>query len=176
MHSSPAKKKRLSKAAGPYDVSRIELGGDDTGSVPIYDSCHEIRKEIKAFFRDVSPNESAFCRESAKTFPDGRRVLTKTLDNSMKQKDPHGNQSPAYNAAYVFFEQTRIYDCESKVRIMKTRKRVWARRVNIPSRCHVSMDRISEGGHVEKSSLDNMGKGVDLGSIAVDHVHCRRGL
>ncbi|KAF7960975.1 hypothetical protein EAE96_000645 [Botrytis aclada] len=113
MQPRPAKK-RLSKAAEPYDVSDIELEGEDIESVPIYDSCHEIRKKIKVFFRNVSSNESAFCREIAKTFPDGRGVLTKTLNNFMKQKDPHGNQSPAYYAAYVFFEKTRIRDGKPK--------------------------------------------------------------
>lgn len=36
------------------------------------------------------------------------------------------------------------------------------------------MDQISEG-RIEKKTLDNMGKKVDLGGIAVGRVHCRRG-
>lgn len=65
---------------------------------------------IRAFFRNVSSNESVFCGEFTKTFPDGRGVLTKTLHNFVKQKNPHGKQSPAYYAAYVFFEKPRIRD------------------------------------------------------------------
>ncbi|TGO20777.1 hypothetical protein BPAE_0266g00040 [Botrytis paeoniae] len=144
MHS-PTAKKRLSKAARPYDVSGIELQGEDTESVPIYDSCHEIRKKFKAFLRNVSSNESALCREIAKTFPDGRGVLTKTLNNFMKQKDPHGNQSPAYYAAYVFFERTRIRYGKPKSQDRENSEKIWARRMNIPSRYHVYMDQISEG-------------------------------
>ncbi|TGO39546.1 hypothetical protein BHYA_0052g00470 [Botrytis hyacinthi] len=167
MHSPPVKK-RLSKAAEQYNISGIELKGEDTESVPIYESCHEIRKKIKAFFRNISSNESAFCREIAKIFPDGREVLTKTLNNFMKQKGPHGNQSPAYYATSAFFEKTYISEGKPKNQDRKTWKKVWAREVNIPSRCH--------RGHVEKRILDNMGKEVDLGSIAVDRAHCRRGL
>ncbi|KAF7888421.1 uncharacterized protein EAF02_002962 [Botrytis sinoallii] len=107
----PHSKERLSKPAGPYDVSGIELEGEDTESVLIYDSCHEIRKKIKTFLQNVSSNKSAFCRELAKIFPDGREVLTKTLNNFMKQKDPHGNKSPDY---YVFFEKTLILDGKPK--------------------------------------------------------------
>ncbi|TGO51549.1 hypothetical protein BCON_0159g00270 [Botryotinia convoluta] len=167
-YSLPAKKKkRLSKAARPYDVSDIELQGEDTESVPIYDSCHEIRKKIKAFFRNASSNESAFCREIAKTFPDGRGVLTKTLNNFMKQKDPHGNQSPAYYASYVFFEKVRIRNGKPKSQDRKKSEKC----LGPESEYSKSMSR-----HVEKRTLDNMGKEVDLGSIAVDCVHCRQGL
>lgn len=151
MHSPPAKKKKFSKPAGPYDVSGIELEGRDTESVPIYECCHEIRTKIKAFFRNVSSNESTFCREIAKTFPDDR-FLTKLLNDFMKQKDPHGNESPAYHATYVFVEKLIFVKVDPRIRIVKTWKKVWAWRVNIPSRCHVCTDQISEGACEEKDT------------------------
>ncbi|KAF5871607.1 uncharacterized protein Bfra_008630 [Botrytis fragariae] len=155
MHSPPTKKKRLSEAARPYDVSGIELQGEETESVPIYDSCHEIRKKLKVFLRNVSSNESA-------------------LSRNRQNKDPHGNQSPAYYAAYVF-EKTRTRDGKPKSQDRENSEKIWPRRVNIPSRCHVYMDQIS-AGDVEKRTFDNIGKKSDLGNTAVDRVHCHRGL
>ncbi|TGO16382.1 hypothetical protein BTUL_0029g00730 [Botrytis tulipae] len=133
--------------------------------------CNQVRLEIQNFIISGEMDVTNFQGAIGASGKSERGVLTKTLNNFMKQKDPHGNQSPVDYAAYVFFEKTRVRDGKPKSQDRENSEKNWAWR---------SISRVYGpnlgGGHVEKRTLDNMGKEVDLGSIAVDRVHCRRGL
>lgn len=47
-------------------LKEVTLEGEDEGEVPIYDSCDEIRRKIRAFFRDPKYSkitQKRFCEE-----------------------------------------------------------------------------------------------------------------
>lgn len=106
---------KKSKSASPdevnrlLDVSMISLPGEDAGKVPVYDTCDEIRKKIRAFLKHDGLTQAAFVREISKSFPDERKVSPRNLQSFLGLKGPlSGNTNKTFYAAYVFFEKLRI--------------------------------------------------------------------
>ncbi|TDZ71694.1 hypothetical protein CTRI78_v001991 [Colletotrichum trifolii] len=62
---APAPKKKATKAGGKPDplpdLSDIHLDGDETMSVPVYDTCQDIRTKINAQLRRTAPPRPASC-------------------------------------------------------------------------------------------------------------------
>ncbi|PQE30577.1 calcineurin is a calcium-dependent protein [Rutstroemia sp. NJR-2017a WRK4] len=126
----PPKKKKISKEEEnkQYDVSGIHLDGEEDASVPIYDSCDEIRKKINAHLTHPGVTQAGFCREIAKTYPDGKKIAPKTLHDFLSKKGPTaGNTSSVYYAAYVFFEKMRIRDKKPKSKHREEMEKVWSK-------------------------------------------------
>ncbi|KAI1653249.1 hypothetical protein F4813DRAFT_375213 [Daldinia decipiens] len=104
----PPKRPRKSESEA-LDVSDIKLYGEDTQSVPVYDTCDEVRKKIRAFLRKPDISQSAFCRAIAKSFPGEKRIQSRQLNCFLDKKGPmSGNTSSVFYGAYVFFEKLRI--------------------------------------------------------------------
>lgn len=89
------------------DFEGIELEGEEENEVPVYDSCDEIRKKIRAYLTKTGMPQAAFSRELAKMFRPEKKVSG--LAGFMGKKGPAaGNTSAAFYASYVFFEKMRI--------------------------------------------------------------------
>lgn len=119
--SQPKKAKTTSagaeKMADLPDVSGVELPGEANGSVPIYDTCDEVRKKIRAMLSRDGMTQAAFIREISKTFPDDRRVSAANLRYFMGQKGTTGgNTNATFYAGYVFFEKQRIKSGKPKTK------------------------------------------------------------
>ncbi|QSZ35241.1 hypothetical protein DSL72_008110 [Monilinia vaccinii-corymbosi] len=126
----PPKKAKVSKAMveNKLDVSAIELDGESTTSVPIYDSCDETRKKISAFLRTPGVTQAAFLREIAKTYPEEKNIASKVLSDFLGKKGATaGNTSSVYYASYVFFEKMRIRDGKAKSKHREEMEKKWAR-------------------------------------------------
>lgn len=109
-------KKRVKKGEEKEDdLSAIKLEGEDTISVPVFDSCDEIRKKICAYHREDGTTQAAFLREIAKTYPEPKKIQSKVLNDFLGKKGASaGNTSSVFYASYVFFEKLRIWDNKPK--------------------------------------------------------------
>ncbi|KAK1762033.1 hypothetical protein QBC33DRAFT_602278 [Phialemonium atrogriseum] len=88
-----AKKAKAAKPKpDPLDVSGMELDGEDSHEVPVYDTRDTIRRRI-----------------AAAVLKDGRKVQTNSFSNFMSFKGSlAGNCNTFFYASYVFFEKLRI--------------------------------------------------------------------
>ncbi len=99
------------------DVENYKLSGEETISVPVYDSCDEIRKKIRAHLALPSVSQAGFLREIAKTYLDGRKIQSKVLNDFLGKRGLFaGNTSAVYYSSYVFFEKLRIRDGKPKTK------------------------------------------------------------
>lgn len=105
-------------AADLLDVSGIELPNEEGGNVPVYDTCNEVRRKIRALIGKEGVTQAAFAREISKTFRDGRTASPANLRYFLGQKGPRGgNTSTTFYAAYVFFEKQRIKSGKPKSKL-----------------------------------------------------------
>ncbi|KAK0655640.1 hypothetical protein B0T16DRAFT_451288 [Cercophora newfieldiana] len=129
--SKPTPKPDLEKL---FDVSQIHLEGEEDGTVPVYDSCSDIRKKIRAFLRRDGVTQAAFLRALAKCRPGGESegkppISVSSFQMFMRQTGvAAGANSQVFYAAYVFFEKMRLRDGKGKTKRREEMERVWGDR------------------------------------------------
>ncbi|KAK1584883.1 uncharacterized protein LY79DRAFT_560309 [Colletotrichum navitas] len=118
---APKKNKATKKVddLGPLpDLSGIHLNGDEDMSVPIFDTCDDVRTKIRRQLRRDGVTKAAFLRALVKAaYPPGstHKIAPNLLDNFLRREGPvAGNTSSVFYAAYVFFEKLRIRDGRPK--------------------------------------------------------------
>ncbi|CZR66326.1 uncharacterized protein PAC_16227 [Phialocephala subalpina] len=111
----PKKKAKPAEEAKKNDVSAIHLEGEEDQSVPVYDSCDEIRRKIRAYLAEPGITQAGFLREIAKAWPEGKKIQSKVLNDFLgKRGATAGNTSSVFYGSYVFFEKQRIRDGKPK--------------------------------------------------------------
>lgn len=111
----PKKKAKPAVESAKNDVSGVQLEGEAEQNVPVYDSCDEIRKKINAYLREPGITQAGFLREIAKSFPEGKKIQSKVLNDFLGKKGAlAGNTSAVFYGSYVFFEKMRVRDGKSK--------------------------------------------------------------
>ncbi|CAH0029125.1 unnamed protein product [Clonostachys rhizophaga] len=139
------------------DTGDVTLPGEDTGSVPVYDTCGEIRRKIRALLaKGVS--QAALSRTLSKMLPGSQgQVSSRNIGTFMKQKHlMDGNTSPAFYAGYVFFEKQRIKNGKPKT---KTRQEM----EEAHGKTGVDLDWSFKGGSLtlfrnERAHVDKFGR------------------
>lgn len=107
--------KATGKAADALDVDAVALDVDDQGKVPVYDTCDEVRKKIRAILRKDGVTQAAFVRAIAKCFPEERKVQPAQLSTFLGKNGPmDGNTSCVFYGSYVFFEKLRLKEGKPK--------------------------------------------------------------
>ncbi|KAI9784028.1 MAG: hypothetical protein M1835_003682 [Candelina submexicana] len=122
------KKKNGAKATPPgEEVADVHLPGEETQTVPIYDTCDEIRRKINAHLRKDDVIQASFLRSLSAQFPEPRSITSKQLTDFRSKKGPRaGNSSGVFYAAYVYFEKLRIKDGKKKkTKTREEMERVW---------------------------------------------------
>lgn len=110
------KKAAKEKAETLLDVSGVSLEGEESRRVPVYDTCDELRKKLRAFLAKDGITNAAFVREINKTFTtEDCETLGNAAPNTLARflglKGPlAGNTTDVFYAAYVFFEKRRVKD------------------------------------------------------------------
>ncbi|KAI1479568.1 hypothetical protein F4774DRAFT_381377 [Daldinia eschscholtzii] len=124
-----------SKAKAPpvstTDISKIYLPGEETDSVPVYDSCDEIRKKINAHLKTPGLTNAQFCRDLYAQLhqPKGKCFQSKQLSDFRGKKGANaGCTSPIFYAAYVYFEKKRIAEGKPKSQHRLMMESIWAER------------------------------------------------
>ncbi|KAL2063175.1 hypothetical protein VTL71DRAFT_6247 [Oculimacula yallundae] len=115
--AAPKKKAKTATAAseGSAALDAIQLEGEADCSVPIFDSCDEVRKKIRAYLAAGHSTQAEFLREIAKPFHDGRKIQSKVLNDFLGKRGAYsGNTSAVFYGAYVFFEKLRLRDGKPK--------------------------------------------------------------
>lgn len=122
-------------AAKKHDVSSTHLDREDKLAVPIYDTCDDLRTKINRFMRENADTTNAgFVRMiNAAAFPEDAttptiataRQMTTFLNGSGPVK---GCESPAFYAAYVFFEKLRVRDGKPKSTKREEMEKVWKKK------------------------------------------------
>lgn len=123
----PKKKVKKEEEAKKVDVSEIQLEGEDNDSVPIYDTCDDIRRKIAAYLREPNVTQAGFLREISKLFSENRTIQSKQLKDFQGKKGPlAGNSSSVFYGSYVFFEKLRIKQKKAKSKKRMEMEGVWA--------------------------------------------------
>lgn len=96
------------------DFEGITLGGEEENDVPVYDSCDEIRRKIRAYLAKSRLSQAAFSREVGKMFTPEKKTISGLAAFMAKKGPAAGNTSTAFYGSYVFFEKMRIRDGKPK--------------------------------------------------------------
>jgi hypothetical protein len=99
-----------------WDVTGIRLEGEEQESVPVYDTCDDVRRKINAHLRDAPVTKAGFLREICKTFSDPTKsIQSKQLQDFLGYKGAtQGSSSGVFYGAYVYFEKLRIKQGKEK--------------------------------------------------------------
>lgn len=125
--SGPVAKKSKTIANTP-DLSEIYLDGEETDSVPIFDTADEIRKKISAHLRTPGLTQAQFCRDlyAQLNAPTCKNISTTQLSSFRGKKGPRaGSTSTVFYAAYVYFEKMRIAKGKPKSAHRQEMEIVW---------------------------------------------------
>lgn len=104
--------------AALLDCGDVELPGEDTADVSVFDTCDEVRKKFRALLAK-GVTQAALCRTLTKMYPEdsGMTVSASNLSTFLGNKGPlGGNTSKAFYAGYVFFEKQRIKNGKPKTK------------------------------------------------------------
>lgn len=114
-------------AAEVLDVGGVdELPGEDTGSVPVFDTCDEVRKKIRHVLARDGITQAAFIREINKSLAPGQSVSPANMRYFMGRKGPRdGNTNITFYAAYIFFEKKRIKAGKPKTEFREDMEEAW---------------------------------------------------
>jgi hypothetical protein len=99
------------------EMSYITLPGEDDDSVPIYDTCDDIRRKITAHLSKPGVTAAQFCRDISAMFrlEPSKKIHSKVLSDFRNKKGAQaGNTSSIFYGAYVYFEKKRIMEGKPK--------------------------------------------------------------
>lgn len=115
--------------SGSGDFRQIELPGEATDSVPVYDTCADVRRKISAYLREPGTTQAQFCRDLYAQLhgPDkGAGLKTAQLQRFRgKSGANEGGDSKVFYAGYVFFEKKRIAEKKPKSKKRLEMEKVW---------------------------------------------------
>jgi hypothetical protein len=111
-----------------YDVSGVNLDGEQDERVPIFDTCDEVRRKINAHLRDAPTTNAGFVRQIAQTFPSAPEMAGRHLTAFLGKKGPtNGAENPVFYAAYVYFEKLRLKNKKPKSKKRQEMEEIWGR-------------------------------------------------
>lgn len=120
--AGPAAKTKTGTAAAASvptldKIKDISLWGQETDSVQVFDSAHEIRKKINAHLKTPGLTQAHFYRDlyAQLQAPTCKAIQTKQLTDFRSKKGPlSGITSSVFYSAYVLFEKMRLANGKPK--------------------------------------------------------------
>ncbi|KAI0602932.1 hypothetical protein F4775DRAFT_531204 [Biscogniauxia sp. FL1348] len=112
------------------EISAIHLPGEETDSVPVYDTCDEVREKIRAHMETPGLTQAQFCRDLYAQLhrPSCKSFQSKVLNDFRGKTGPRaGCTGSVFYAAYVFFEKKRIAEGKPKSQHRLEMERIWAK-------------------------------------------------
>ncbi|KAI1452473.1 hypothetical protein F4805DRAFT_472400 [Annulohypoxylon moriforme] len=112
------------------DISNIHLPGEETNSVPVYDTCDEVRKKIAWHLDTPGLTAAQFCRDiyAQLSNPTIKSFQSKQLNDFCTKQGPNaGCRSKVFYAAYVYFEKIRIAEGKPKSEHRLNMEKIWAK-------------------------------------------------
>ena len=124
-----AKKTTKGKAGDPADFLQVHLDGEEDDSVPVYDTCADVRRKISAHLRDPGVTQAQFCRElhSQLHGPEkGSKIQSGQLARFRAMSGANqGGDNKIFYTAYVFFEKKRIAEGKPKSKKRNEMEEIW---------------------------------------------------
>ncbi|GAB1744170.1 hypothetical protein NU219Hw_g1326t1 [Hortaea werneckii] len=105
------------------ELSDIHLEGEETEETPIFETCNDIRRHLKDTLKHTT--QANLARQLDALLPESNvsvRHLRKLLDFKGVQGGAH---SPAFYAAYVYYEKIRIRQNKNKGKKRQTMEEIW---------------------------------------------------
>ncbi len=127
-----------SKKAKPDPLDISSVTDDDleyNDPQPVYETCNEIRRKIRAMLRKDGVTQAAFLRAISAENPSGKAIAVSSLHAFLNKKKPlplDGNTSCVYYAAYVFFEKLRLRDRKPKSNHREAMEELWCGERGVP--------------------------------------------
>ncbi|KAI1155375.1 hypothetical protein F4825DRAFT_407475 [Nemania diffusa] len=116
-------------ASSSPDISGIHLPGEETDSVPVYDTCDEVRRKINAHLKTPGLTQAQFCRDiyAQLRVPKCKSIQSKQLADFRAMSGARtGAKSSVFYAAYVYFEKRRLAQNKPKSAHRETMEDLWA--------------------------------------------------
>ena len=115
-----------SKGSVDTDVADVHLNGEEDESVPIYDTCDELREKLVAHLRGEGATQAATARAIAAQFPGDIKVSVGQLQTFLGGKGPRkGGDSRVFHGGYVPMEKLRIENKKPKTRFRQEMEAQW---------------------------------------------------
>ena len=118
-------------AGGVEDVSDIHLDGEETDTVPVYDTCDEIRKKLTVYLRREGVTQAALLRALHAELRGKKmtsRLQSSQLARFLQMKGANtGNTSALFYASYVYFEKLRVKQEKPKSKHREEMERIWGK-------------------------------------------------
>lgn len=125
------KKEEQAEIERRNDVSGIVLPGEESDSVPVYDTCDDIRTKINRYLRDTPfASNASFVREVNRALGEhsARHAAGTGVTRFLNSKGPNkGAESAVFYGAYVFFEKLRIKQGKPKSKKRLEMEGEWGR-------------------------------------------------
>ncbi|KAK6353599.1 hypothetical protein TWF696_005562 [Orbilia brochopaga] len=123
--AKPAKKN--TKAAPlPDNIAAIHLPGEETDTVPVYDTCDVIRRKITTALSGDHTKASLLRALAACTSDPTRAIPATSFQHFMSAKGrTGGSKSRIFYAAYVYFEKLRIAEGKKKTKSRIEMEEAW---------------------------------------------------
>ncbi|KAH8586698.1 hypothetical protein B0O99DRAFT_695276 [Bisporella sp. PMI_857] len=98
------------------DEKAILPNSESPDSIPVFYSCDETRKKIRVRHKASTSTQTAFLREIAALFGNGRKASqSKQLSDFLSKRGAMAeNASGIFHADYVFFKKLRIREGKPK--------------------------------------------------------------
>ncbi|RDW65473.1 hypothetical protein BP5796_10165 [Coleophoma crateriformis] len=130
--AAPRKK---AKPAEEVDLSSIHLDGEEEDAVPVFETCDEVRKKIRAHLKKPGVTQSGFARDC--TAASGRNVAPRSINEFLRKKGPSaGNTANIFYAAYVYFEKLRLQAGKPKSKFREEMERIHGPKGVDTTRCN----------------------------------------
>ncbi|KAI9702970.1 MAG: hypothetical protein M1836_008184 [Candelina mexicana] len=106
----------------PKSHLEVQLPGEDTSSVPVYDNCDEVRQKLKAFLDSKAPIPGETTKDGKPKTYTQKKLLehmgdlnSSSLQRFLKAEgEKAGAENSVYYHGYIFLEKLRIYNNEPK--------------------------------------------------------------
>ena len=126
-------KQATDKPPSAADLARIHFDGEEDESVPIYDTCNDVRSKIRAHIKKYKGvSLASLSREFSELMPQ-TKVTANQVGKFLNFKGPRaGAHSPAFYGAYVYFEKLRIYESKGKSKKREEMEELWKKDGGFP--------------------------------------------
>ncbi|KAI2601782.1 hypothetical protein GGR54DRAFT_626962 [Hypoxylon sp. NC1633] len=115
--------------AQPKEISQVYLDGEETDTVPVYDTCDEIRKKIKTQIDRLGMTRALLCHNlyAQLAKPKGTLFQPWQVNEFLSIRGLYaGCSSQIFYAAYVYFEKKRIAEGKPKSQDRLKMEEIWS--------------------------------------------------
>jgi hypothetical protein len=114
------------------DLATVELEGEFSDEVPIFDTCDDVRKKLRNHLSKPGVTKAGFARDLSELVR-CEKVTPKHIDKFLTFKGPRGGgHSPAFYASYIYFEKLRIQQGKKKTAKREKLEGAWKDKGGFP--------------------------------------------